>query len=232
MKFQKLPVWKRTSEYEYKEPKWKDFNLYGLCKEIKRLGGNVLDVNAKCARCTFKNNKFPFTVDSEGYIEGYYFNNDTKAPKYRVEKDEEDEEIQWNIIQDKEDDDFQPLVEQVLDSNQSINIGGRAGTGKSTFIKMLHAEMEKRNIKTLSIEKDTENDKRTYKYVSTAPTNKACRIIKGKTIHKFIASFNITHFKKLKYEYIFIDEISMVQELLYNFLSIYNEHFQILSLIA
>ena len=48
----------------------------------------------------------PFAVDSEGHIEGYYFNNDTKAPKYRVERD-------WKIIQDKEDDDFQPLVEEI-----------------------------------------------------------------------------------------------------------------------
>ena len=145
------------------------------------------------------------------YIECYYFNNDTKAPKYRVEKESEDEyeTIKWKIIQDKDEDDFQPLVEHVLDSNKSINIEGRAGTGKSTFIKMLHTEMDKRKIK----------------YVSVAPTNKACRIIKGKTIHKFIASFNITHFKKLKYEYIFIDEISMFQEIFYN-----NEHYQKLNL--
>ena len=93
------------------------------------------------------------------------------------------------------------MIEQVLNSNESLNIDGRAGTGKSTFIKMLHTEMDKRKLK----------------YVSMAPTNKACRIIKGKTIHKFIASFNIKSFTELKYEYIFIDEISMVQEIFYKF---------------
>ena len=52
---------------------------------------------------------------------------------------------------------------------------------------------------------------------ATAPTNKACRIINGKTIHKFIASFNLESFKKKKIKYLFIDEISMVHEIFYKF---------------
>ena len=174
-----------------------------------------------------------------------------KVLKYKVEKDSERLKHQqlpiwkrnneyeykkpvWTTIKDVADNNFQPLIEQVLNSNESLNIDGRAGTGKSTFIIMLHIEMNKRNIKTLHIEADTEEDakadKRNYKYVSMAPTNKACRIIKGKTIHKFIASFNIKSFTEQKYEYIFIDEISMVQEIFYKFLYIYSEHFQISNL--
>ena len=49
------------------------------------------------------------------------------------------------------------------------------GTGKSTFINTLHTEMY--NIVII--------------YISVAPTNKACRVINGITIHKFIASFNM-----------------------------------------
>ena len=48
------------------------------------------------------------------------------------------------------------------------------------------------------------------------PTNKACRIINGETIHKFKATLDISKFKN-KYKYIFIDEISMVQEIFYKF---------------
>ena len=78
------------------------------------------------------------------------------------------QEQEWKITNETGDDNFQPMVEQILDSKQSVNIEGTAGTGKTTFIKTLHADMDKRNIK----------------YVSTAPTNKACRIIRGKTIQK------------------------------------------------
>ena len=52
---------------------------------------------------------------------------------------------------------------------------------------------------------------------ATAPTNKACRIINGKTINKFIASFNLETFKKKRIKYLFIDEISMVHEIFYKF---------------
>ena len=61
-------------------------NLHSLCKEIERLGGSVLDVNTDCAICTCKNNEFKFTVDSDGDIERYYFDNHMKVPTYRVEK--------------------------------------------------------------------------------------------------------------------------------------------------
>ena len=73
--------------------------------------------------------------------------------------------------------------------------------GKSFFIKNLHQEMDGRKLK----------------YVSLAPTNKACRVINGITICKFIASFNMKSFMDGKYDYIFIDEISMVQEIYYKF---------------
>ena len=60
-------------------------------------------------------------------------------------------------------------------------------------------------------------DERKLKYVSLGPTNKSCRVINGITICKFIASFNMKSFMDGKYDYIFIDEISMVQEIYYKF---------------
>ena len=92
-------------------------------------------------------------------------------------------------------------MNNIWDTNISINIDGRAGTGKSTLIKQLQTEMTSRGII----------------FESTAPTNKACRIINGKTIHKFIKQFKLKTFKDKKINYIFIDEISMVSELFYKF---------------
>ena len=59
--------------------------------------------------------------------------------------------------------------------------------------------------------------KKGIKYESLAPTNKAARIINGTTMHKFKASFVLAKYKDRGVKYIFIDEISMVQEQFYKF---------------
>ena len=61
------------------------------------------------------------------------------------------------------------LVETILNSKQSFHIDGRAGCGKTTLIKMLQKAMCSKN----------------YIYKSLAPTNKACRLINGETMHRF-----------------------------------------------
>ena len=99
-------------------------------------------------------------------------------------------------MSDPQETDFKPLVNQTLDSKSSINIDGRAGTGKSTFINLY-----------------TEMNNRTFENTSLAPTNNACRVINGITIHRFIASFNMKSLMNNKCEYFFIDEISMVHEM-------------------
>ena len=47
-----------------------------------------------------------------------------------------------NLIQDVEDNDFQPLVKKILESKQSFHIDGRAGCGKSTLIKMMQSKLK------------------------------------------------------------------------------------------
>ena len=90
----------------------------------------------------------------------------------------------------------------ILDSKESYHIDGRAGTGKSTLIRQLHEEMVKRNIS----------------FITLAPTNKACRIVKGKTIHSFVAQCCTKKaLKEVVVDYIFVDEISMVPEMFYKF---------------
>ncbi len=53
--------------------------------------------------------------------------------------------------------------------------------------------------------------------MSLAPTNKACRIINGQTVHKFVISNNSKSIQELNIQYFFIDEISMLSELFYNY---------------
>ena len=138
-----------------------NINLFTLCKEIRNKGGQVIDVNTDCAVCTFPNNEFPFSVNDLGNIEGYY--HDENIYKYRLEAKSERITTQalpqwirkqtyeytkpeWHTVPDSGDNDFMPMVHKILDSNKSINIEGSAGTGKSTFIKQLHEEMNKRKI--------------------------------------------------------------------------------------
>jgi ATP-dependent exoDNAse (exonuclease V) alpha subunit len=54
-------------------------------------------------------------------------------------------------------------------------------------------------------------------FISLAPTNKACRIIDGTTLHKFTISHSRKSLMEIKWEYIIIDEISMVSEHFYKF---------------
>ena len=54
-------------------------------------------------------------------------------------------------------------------------------------------------------------------YMGLATTNKAARIINGKTIHMFAATCTSKYIKELKADYIFIDEVSMMCEKFYKF---------------
>ena len=47
-------------------------------------------------------------------------------------------------------------------------------------------------------------------FMSLAPTNKACRIINGQTVHKFVISNNSKSIQELNIQYLFIDEISIL----------------------
>ena len=104
-------------------------------------------------------------------------------------------------MEDPGHNDFDGLVKSLLETGQSFNIEGRAGTGKSYLIKTLIKQLENKNMN----------------FAALAPTNKAARVIDGTTIHKFKAAFNLKNFKGQQCKYIFIDEISMVQEVFYKF---------------
>jgi ATP-dependent exoDNAse (exonuclease V) alpha subunit len=64
----------------------------------------------------------------------------------------------------------------------------------------------------------TEMEKRGISFKCVAPTNKAARVVNGITIHKFVLSHSS---RKImtddKFNYLFVDEISMVHEYFYKF---------------
>ena len=108
-------------------------------------------------------------------------------------------EQSWNVHQDVQDNDFSSLVERILESNQGCFLQGRAGTGKSHLISELQAKLK-------------EQDKT---YYTLAPTNTAAVNIGGETIHKFLVRLK-NHIAEKKIDYLFVDEISMVQEIFYS----------------
>jgi excinuclease UvrABC ATPase subunit len=137
-----------------------------------------------CITCTFPNDEIPFELDGINVM-GYDFA--PGVPKYKLEHKEERVKVElmkqhirtdvykhevkeWKIIEDCNDNNFQPFVSHILDNGISLNIDGLAGTGKSTLVNQLQAELKARNLK----------------YVAVAPSNKAARRIQGMTLHKFI----------------------------------------------
>ena len=141
-------------------------------------------MNTDCVECWFNEDK-PLDITK------YYWDNEKQIPKYKFEQKDEApqyermkqykckesywiDNIFWTVRNDPENNDFQPLAKQIIDTDQSINIDGIAGAGKTTMLKTIMKQLE-------------ENNK---KYVVLAPTNKACRNL-GKdalTIHKFLGS--------------------------------------------
>ena len=188
-----------------------------LRRLIESKGGTVIDVNTDSITCTFDDDELPFELD-DNQIKGYYYN-DNKH-KYKLEAIGKRirypklarslrtdtfiyNKQEWNIINDVEDNDFSPIVDKIIESNQGCFLNGPAGCGKSTLIKLLQNKLDERKIK----------------YVTLAPTNLAALLIDGKTVHKFAAKMRkYKQFNESEINYIFIDEISMLKELFYKFM--------------
>ena len=108
----------------------------------------------------------------------------------------------YKIIADPKNNEFTKLAQELIDMKSSFQLDGRAGTGKSTLLKEI-----------IQILKSSGKE-----YVALAPTHKACRVLgsDAQTIHSFSIKYSEATFKKLnKYEYIIIDEKSMIKELFF-----------------
>ena len=197
-----------------------------LMHELKTLieskNGKVVDINTDAISFITDDNVFPFEILPDGNINGYYYDRIQKKHKYKFEEKDRikhercknmirtDEfyykKNQWNIINDVKDNDFEPLVNLIIDSQKSINIAGMGGYGKSTLIKQIQKKL-------------TANDKN---HITLGPTNISVlnlQIENAMTLHKFSNKFkNKKCIKNVDIDYIFVDEISMVHEIFYHML--------------
>jgi hypothetical protein len=195
--------------------------LHRLSRVIEQAGGLVLDLSTDAVTCVCKSKELPFktvTQDDKQMVQGNFYDDKKHVFKYKLEKKErlkvehlpkfvrtqvyEHEEPTWKLIDDVNENNFDPLVDYIINSNQSVHIDGRAGTGKSTLIKKIQAELTKQS----------------KKYITLCPTNKSARIVKGKTIHKFICESKGKINKSNDIDYVFVDEISMLSCHFYKYL--------------
>ena len=160
-------------------------------------------------------------------IDGHFYDKECKVEKYRYDETSllqvdsvchmvrtskaSIKDFKYNIVP-TENREFIDIVNDVVASNKGCLITGIAGTGKTFLANMLVSELESRG-------------KVVGKKI--APTNKAASHIKGETIHKFFMSLMLSqnYEKKLlknlnNFDYIVVDEISMVKEVFYRFFTI------------
>lgn len=204
----RAPIYKMILEAEAIE-------MYKLDKLIKSCNGIPYYYNTDCIYAKFKDTRKIYKA-----VESAFWNNDDKVgiKKYRFEANKHREGFVercagwrhngiynklnrvWRTITDANvDKDFSGLVKQIIESNQSWLVNGPAGCGKSYFVKELMKEIKN--------------------YFALAPTNKACRIIDGMTIHKFLATsyYNSKSLGKAMagVTHMIIDEVSMVPEVFF-----------------
>ena len=127
---------------------------------VKNNNGTVLDVNTDAVSCIFPDDKLPFQLDGIN-LNGFYYDDKKLIPKYKIEdkgrlkcarmsnniRTDKYIKYNWNIIPDGEDNNFEPLVNKIIESNESFFITGPGGCGKSTLIDML----KQKNKRTLSL---------------------------------------------------------------------------------
>lgn len=175
-------------------------------------GGIPLDRNTDAIRYASKNkiDILPYCYDKENKVRKY---KDEEPKELQVEKLKDYKRLanldtfyfglKWNIQYGYGGKTVEETVSNIIASNKSYHIDGRAGTGKTYLVNKIIEELEKQE----------------KKYIGVSPTNKGARLIGGKTIDSYYYKF--TKCKKglmavlEKIEYIFIDEVSMMKENFY-----------------
>ena len=195
--------------------------LHKLKTLVESKGGVVTDINTDAITCTFADDQFPFDLIDEKNLD-YYWDDLKTVPKYKLEPNAKRVKYPklvhymrfdnytlhtkpWEITPDVADNDFDPLIYKILDSNKSWLINGPPGAGKTTLINQ---------IKELLY-----NNGQVYKCL--APTNLAALLIDGTTVHKFACKLKkLTKFMETQLDYIFVDEVSMLHSNFYKILMI------------
>jgi 5-methylcytosine-specific restriction enzyme A len=195
--------------------------LHRLKTLVESKGGVVTDINTDAITCTFPNDKFPFDLIDEKNLD-YYWDELKTVPKYKLEPNAKRVKYPklvhymrfdnytlhtepWDITPDVPDNNFEPLINKILDSNESWLINGPPGAGKTTLINKIKEYLT--------------NNNKVYKCL--APTNLAALLIDGTTVHKFACKLKkLTKFMETQLDYIFVDEVSMLHSNFYKILMI------------
>jgi DNA replication protein DnaC len=185
--------------------------LHKLKTLVESKGSIIPDMNTDAITCTFPDDKFPFDLIDEKNINGSYWDELKTIPQYKLEPNAKRVKYPklvhymrfdnytlhtepWEITPDVKDNNFEPLINKILDSNESWLINGPPGAGKTTLINKIK-EYLTNNIKV---------------YKCLAPTNLAILLIDGTTVHKFACKLKkLTKFMETHLDYIFVDEVSM-----------------------
>ena len=197
---------KEVAKYRYDETS--ELKVDSVCRMVRK--GKAMLNNFKYKMIPTQKAKEVVTerfleYDCELGKDGYAI----KVPHIRRPDEKKCKSVNKTQMVDRE---FIDIINDVIASNMGCLVTGIAGTGKTYFANMLIAELEKRG-----------------KVVGKklAPTNKASSHIKGETIHKYFMSLMLSqnYEKKLiknlnNFDYIVVDEISMVKEVFYRFFTI------------
>lgn len=174
---------------------------------ILHSGSIVLDRNTDAIRYASKIeiDILPYYYDEENKVSKYKPETPTELhvehlPKLQRKNIEFDFNSNWNIEYGYNRTATEK-AQDIINTNKSIHIDGRAGCGKTYLVNEI--------IKLLK-------DK---KHIGFSPTNKGARLINGSTIHSMYHKFKRCKtllFNVLeKVDYIFIDEVSMMIEKFY-----------------
>ena len=124
---------------------------------IQAHSGIILDYNTDAINCIFPDNTFPFELVEDIQLNGHYWDKSNKEYKYKIEYNKERLKISkmqqtnrtnifkdmkyynWRLTYDVEDNDFKPLVDKIMKSNQSYFITGPGGSGKTSLLKQIQS---------------------------------------------------------------------------------------------
>lgn len=196
--------------------------MHKLSQIIEKNGGKILEYKTDCVVFHHPSDVFPFELIDEKNVKGFYFDDDEKVPKYKMEKfggfmscerkpryirTDKFELVKksFRIEKDVDDNDFTQLVKLVLDDFQSCFISGPAGCGKSTLINQIKEELTSRKLE----------------FNLLTPTNISAIIIGGTTLNKLQCRLRSKKIlEAVIKDYVIVDEVSMMSEQFYKMLSV------------
>jgi hypothetical protein len=190
--------------------------LHKICEILKSHGGELVYVNTDNAVAQFAVDKYPekALVDIANTT---FWDKDKLVPKYKVESELKSrsrnmqtisteefvlKKAEWNDMPDPGHNNFGEIAKMLVDLNQGVELGGSPGVGKTTLARAMIDEMYTQDKKVLLL----------------APTNKAARVLhpNAVTIHSIFNSKGnkcSLHKQMNKYDYIVVDEKSMIHEI-------------------